>query len=201
MLQIRDLHCERGERLLFDQLNIECTPGDLVEIRGANGSGKSTLLRIIAGLAQNYEGSVSWLEQGEVVPDSEFRRISLYLGHSSAVKPSLTPLENLTWLSELSGPVDQTRAEAALQAMQLAECESVLCHHLSAGQQRRVALARLLTVDAKLWILDEPFTALDAQGVSMLQRLIQRQAEQGGLVLLTTHQPLTGVSGVKLVQL
>ncbi|MEM8500543.1 MAG: cytochrome c biogenesis heme-transporting ATPase CcmA [Pseudomonadota bacterium] len=201
MLQLRDLRCERGERLLFDQFNVNCAPGDLVEIRGANGCGKSTLLRIIAGLAQDYEGSVTWLEQGVAVPASEFRSRSLYLGHSSAVKASLTPLENLTWLSELSGPVDHARAEAALQTMQLAECDGVLCHHLSAGQQRRVALARLLTVDAQLWILDEPFTALDAAGVTLLQSLIQQQAEQGGLVILTTHQPLTGVSDVKLVQL
>ncbi|MFK7732644.1 MAG: cytochrome c biogenesis heme-transporting ATPase CcmA [Pseudomonadales bacterium] len=201
MLQIRNLYCERGERLLFDQFDIECVPGDLVEVRGANGSGKSTLLRIIAGLAQDYEGSVSWQERGVVVHASEFRRISLYLGHASAVKGSLTPLENLVWLSELNGPVEKERALDALQQMQLAECEGVLCHHLSAGQQRRVALARLLTVDARLWILDEPFTALDAAGIAFLHILIQKQVEQGGIVILTTHQALSGLSGVKVVQL
>ncbi len=205
MLEIRELCCERGERLLFDQFNLVCGPGDIIEIRGANGSGKSTLLRILAGLAQDYSGTVSWRESAkqassEVSP-IEFRRLSLYLGHASAVNASLTPLENLMWLTELTTPVDESRAIAALQQMQLGECEDVFCHHLSAGQQRRVALARLLTVDARLWILDEPFTALDSAGVDLLHQLIQHQVRDGGVVVLTTHLPLTGLAGVKVVQL
>lgn len=198
-LSLVNLSCERDERLLFAQLNGEFSAGDIIHIAGPNGVGKTTLMRIITGLSSNYEGEVRWC--GEPANSYAFRASLLYHGHSAGVNPSLTPLENLSWyfglngLKDLKGMKDGSEQQPsqadflnALAKVGLAGYGEIPCLHMSAGQQRRVALARLYISKAPLWVLDEPYTAIDKAGVAELEDCISAHAEQGGIVLITTHQ-------------
>lgn len=191
LLEVRQLRSERDDRVLFDALCFSITGGEIVQVEGENGSGKTTLLRILSGLSSQFEGEVFWRGQ----PLSQVRECyfaeRLFLGHLPAIKKSLTPLENLAWQMALVEPVSQDRLWEGLANIGLKGFEDVPCHSLSAGQQRRVALARLCLCSAPLWILDEPFTAIDKRGVALLESLIERHVSAGGAVILTTHQPLS----------
>jgi heme exporter protein A len=161
----------------------------LLQIGGPNGAGKTTLLRAIAGISQDYQGEIHYSGQALSSVRWEFARDSLYLGHLAGIKKALSPLENLSWyLAQAGGKADINQA---LAAVGLYGYEETPCYQLSAGQLRRVALARLYLSQARIWILDEPFTAIDKRGVSQLEALIARQVAQGGLVILTSHQDLT----------
>lgn len=189
LLELCDLGCERDERLLFSGLNLRLNAGDVVQIGGPNGAGKTTLLRAIAGISEDHMGRVVY--QGVPLPEAqwEFSRDRLYLGHLPGIKKSLTPSENLAWyLAQTSARIT---IDEALAAVGLYGYEDTPCHQLSAGQLRRVALARLHLSDARVWILDEPFTAIDKLGVSQLESLIAQQSRQGGVVILTSHQDLS----------
>ena len=201
MLELVDIRCERAERTLFSELNLGLRPGELLEVRGANGAGKSTLLRIVAGLAENYEGAIKW--NGTAIQDSrsEYAAENIYLGHLPAIKPSLSAPENLRWLTELKSPFDEGKARLALDRMAIGAFMDLPCYQLSAGQQRRVSLARLLTIKARLWVLDEPFTALDASGIELLEELLLEHLNDGGSVVLSTHQPLTRFADVRRLDL
>jgi len=190
LFELRDLACERDERLLFARLNARFYAGQAVQILGPNGSGKTTLLRILAGVNRDYQGDIYW--QGKPVTDLawEFANELLYLGHLPGVKKSLTPLENLRWYAALQGAVPDEQLLTALAQVNLAGYEDTLCYQLSAGQLRRVALARLVFSKAKIWILDEPFTALDKSGIAQLENRLIAHAEAGGLVLVTSHQDI-----------
>ncbi|MDR2213135.1 MAG: cytochrome c biogenesis heme-transporting ATPase CcmA [Pseudomonadales bacterium] len=190
MLSVNALHCERDERVLFSDLSFTIKLGEVWQLQGANGSGKTTLLRILCGLNHDYEGDILW--QGEPVRRQveEFRAGVFYLGHSPAINKTLTPLQNLRWFCAVSGFADDAAIMAALAEQGLRGYEEVPCRHLSAGQQRRVSLARLALSPASLWILDEPFTALDRFGVAALERQVAAKARAGGAVLLTTHHQL-----------
>lgn len=180
LLSARDLRLERGGRELFRDLSFSVSPGELWQIEGPNGAGKTSLLRVLGGLSRyGFEGDV--------------RRSAplLYLGHLSAVKALLTPRENLAWHPSGEGDHPGERIDAALGSLGLGGFEDVPSHTLSAGQQRRVNLARLYLSRAPLWLLDEPFTAIDRAGVAALETLILRHVESGGGVVLTSHQPLT----------
>lgn len=185
------LACERDWRLLFEQLELRLEKGQMLQISGPNGSGKTSLLRLLCGLMQPTAGQI--LLQGQPLESqrSELARNLLWIGHAAGIKGLLSPEENLAWLCALHQPADREAIWQALAQVGLRGFEDVPCHTLSAGQQRRVALARLYLAPPPLWILDEPFTALDKHGVAQLEAHLARHCEQGGLVVLTTHHTLT----------
>jgi len=190
LLELRNLTCERDERILFARLNARFYEGQAVQILGPNGSGKTTLLRILAGVSRDYNGEI-FLDGKSVIDQAwEFANDLLYLGHLPGVKKSLTPLENLRWYAALQGSVEDEQLLLALAEVNLAGYEDTPCYQLSAGQLRRVALARLVFSNAKIWILDEPFTALDKSGIAQLENRLIAHAEAGGLVLVTSHQDI-----------
>lgn len=190
MLEVQGLTCFRQDRCLFADLDFNLNAGDICQIEGPNGAGKSTLLRALLGLFRPDEGQILWQKQPVAKQQELFFQDVLYLGHKFAISADLTPLQNLESWSQLHSTKQQD-FEFALQQVGLAELQDIPCHSLSAGQHRRVALARLWLSAAKLWVLDEPFTAIDKAGVKMLQQKFQQHMEQGGIILITTHQDLS----------
>ncbi len=177
--------------MLFENLALRLDRGDMLQISGPNGSGKTSLLRLLAGLMQPTSGEVLLNGQPLNSQRPELAHNLLWIGHAAGIKDLLTPEENLSWLCALHQPASHEAIWAALAAVGLRGFEDVPCHTLSAGQQRRVALARLYLDSPALWILDEPFTALDKQGVAQLEEHLANHCEQGGMVVLTTHHSLT----------
>lgn len=200
LLSIDKLCCERDGRRLFEGLNATIVPGDIVQISGANGVGKTSLLRILTTLADHSAGQILW--QGRPIQHNRFAYLSsiLYLAHQAAIKLALTPCENIQFFLGLHGNPTGISVNEVLQQLGLTNYVHSPCQQLSAGQQRRVALAKLLLSQALLWILDEPFTAIDKQGAVDLENLIVKQAQRGGAVILTTHQALN-IDGVKHIDL
>ena len=201
MLTVANLSCVRGERRLFADLAFELAGGEWLHVRGENGAGKTTLLRALVGLSPPDCGEIRW--RGEPIKSlgEDYRREMLYLGHYGAVKEDLTPLENLKLSASLDGrQIDDGEALAALHRFGLRGREELPVRCLSAGQKRRVLLARLVTRKATLWVLDEPFTALDVRAVDMLSALIAEHVAAGGLAVLTSHQamPMAGGKAVTL---
>ncbi|MBV6816892.1 cytochrome c biogenesis heme-transporting ATPase CcmA [Rahnella sp. PD12R] len=199
MFEALNLSCVRDERTLFSGLSFTVLPGEMVQIEGRNGAGKTSLLRILAGLSSPDVGEVRWQGVSTRRQRDVFHQELLYLGHQPGIKSVLTAFENLAfYLSVSSASVrGDAAAEAIYQALEnvgLLGYEDVTVAQMSAGQQRRVALARLWLSKAPLWILDEPLTAIDKQGVATLIALFEQHAQQGGMVLLTTHQDLQGVN-------
>ena len=197
MLEAINLTCIRDDRTLFSELSFSVLPGEMVQIAGKNGAGKTSLLRILAGLAQAEEGEVKWQGEGLSRARYQYHQDLLWLGHQPGIKTVLTAFENLSFYHAQSA---ETLRWQALTEVGLLGFEDVPVGQLSAGQQRRVALARLWLSSQKLWILDEPFTAIDVTGVEKLTRQLQRHTEKGGMVILTTHQPLA-VENVRQVHL
>lgn len=185
------LVCERDERTLFEGLDVCVSSGEMLKVTGANGAGKTSLLRMLAGLMTPTAGQVRF--NGQPLPRAlpELAHHLLWLGHAPTLKLSLTPMENLSWLCALGAPANRMAIEAALASVGLAGYEDQPCQRLSAGQRRRVALARLYVAPAPLWLLDEPFTALDAASVAALEAHLQRHCEEGGTVVLTSHHQLS----------
>lgn len=190
MLATANLFCERDERVLFSNLGFSLEGAGVLQVQGANGSGKTTLLRVLAGLNADYSGEIRW--QGEPVAQVRelYHQALFYMGHSPAINKTLTPLQNLRWYCATQGYRDDAAIHSALASQGLQGYADIPCYQMSAGQQRRVSLARMQLSAARLWILDEPFTALDKQGVADLEQRIASFAEQGGAVILTTHHSL-----------
>ncbi|MBF7730844.1 cytochrome c biogenesis heme-transporting ATPase CcmA [Pseudomonas sp. N040] len=189
-LESMALACERDGRMLFEGLHFGVQAGDMLQVSGPNGSGKSSLLRLLAGLMQPAEGEVRLAGKALHDQRAELARSLLWLGHAAGIKGLLTAQENLAWLCALHRPATSAAIDAALRAVGLRGFEDVPCHTLSAGQQRRVALARLYLDAPPLWILDEPFTALDKQGVAQLEQHLEQHCQNRGMVILTTHHQL-----------
>lgn len=191
MLVLHNLSCIRDERVLFHNLSFTVQVGDMVQIEGANGAGKTSLLRLLAGLSRAEQGEVSWHAEPIRLQRERWHQNMLYLGHQPGVKAVLSPLENLRFFHTCC---DDEQIFAALDAVDLLGYEEVAVAQLSAGQQRRVALARLWLTTARVWILDEPLTAIDKAGVEKLMAQFVRHADNGGMVILTTHQDLPDVA-------
>lgn len=191
MLEVTNLTAIRDERVLFENLSFSLQSGDLVQIEGRNGTGKTTLMRIVAGLGDKEEGDIKW--NGESIQSNreDFHQSLLFLGHQTGVKRDLTAFENLRFYQSIHAPLtSDQQIFTALTQVGLAGREDVPVAQLSAGQQRRVALARLWLSEQMLWVLDEPLTAIDKQGVKVLENLFLEHANKGGIVLLTTHQDM-----------
>ncbi|WP_346795618.1 cytochrome c biogenesis heme-transporting ATPase CcmA [Halomonas sp. Bachu 37] len=201
-LQARQLACERDDRWLFQGLDLEINAGEIVRIEGPNGSGKTTLLKILSGQLSDYQGELFWNGTSMRQARSNFLANLLYLGHAPGVKAGLTPLENLYWYQALAGEKrSETACLGALENVELAGFEDVPAGQLSAGQQRRVALARLELIPRSLWVLDEPFTAIDRDGVAALEARLAAHARNGGCVLVTTHHELSSSPALRRIQL
>ncbi len=189
-LKAVDLACERDWRLLFEHLDVAVKPGDMLQVSGPNGSGKTSLLRLLAGLMRPTAGDVLIHGQSIHQRRSDLASNLLWLGHAAGIKGLLTAEENLNWLAALHQGASREQICQALADIGLQGFEDVPCHTLSAGQQRRVALARLYLETPALWILDEPFTALDKSAVTQLERHLAQHCERGGMVVFTTHHHL-----------
>lgn len=193
MLELRAVSCARGGRSLFSDLDLSLDAGRLLRVSGVNGAGKTSLLRMICGLLQPLAGKVLWQGQDIAGLRDEFNRQLVYLGHAAALKDELSTLENLQIALMLGGRrVKLPEAMLALAQAGLSGREHAPVRTLSQGQRRRAALARLeLCAQVPLWVLDEPFNALDAAATLWLLDLLERQLGAGGLVVLTSHQPLS----------
>ena len=194
-LEAIELECMRGDRVLFSGLNFRIDSGQLLQVAGANGSGKTSLLRILSGLRAPSMGQVLWCGRPTNEDRGQFWNQMVYLGHDDGVKMELTALENTRIARGLAATPADTSAEDALGKVGLQGYEDVLARVLSAGQRRRVALARLLVNDAKLWLLDEPLTALDESGQGLGLQLLLGHIQNGGMVVVASHHALPDFSG------
>jgi len=198
MLEVSNLACSRGDHRLFSGLNFNLHPGQIMQVQGANGSGKTSLLRTLCGFLMPDVGDIVWNGQKISELAEEYHDEVLYLGHLNAIKDELSGLENLCISAGIAGiELGEKEALTALRRMGLRGREMLPTKVLSQGQRRRVALARLLVSDAKLWILDEPLTALDVAAVALIQELIVAHLARQGMVVFTTHQPLH-VAGMEM---
>ncbi|WP_208733637.1 cytochrome c biogenesis heme-transporting ATPase CcmA [Pseudomonas duriflava] len=190
LLEARALTCERDQRVLFEHLDLRVEAGEMVQVAGPNGSGKTSLLRLLAGLMSPTAGEVQWRGRAVTAQRHSMARELVWIGHRAGLKELLSPEENLAWWSALHHPAARRSIGEALDAVGLRGFEDVPCYMLSAGQQRRVALARLYLAPSSLWLLDEPFTALDRDAVEQLEAHLAIHCERGGLVVFTTHHRL-----------
>jgi heme exporter protein A len=189
-LEVSGLECIRQDIILFQDVNFKLHSGDLLQIDGLNGSGKSSLLRILAGLMQQNIGEIIW--QGKEISSCryDYQQEICYIGHLNGVKDALTALENLKVMVSLAGSKSELPLSNAMDQVELAGMESIPLSRMSAGQKRRVALARLLVTKAAIWLLDEPFTSLDASGKLVIERVIVEHCARGGIIIFSTHQPM-----------
>lgn len=203
VLRADRLECVRGERCLFQELSFELGPGECLHVAGPNGAGKTSLLRILAGLLAPAHGSVRWRGREIVRAREEFGSELAFVGHLNGIKDDLTVTENLRLDAALRGAdAGAPAALDALRQLRLEEYAEVYVRHLSQGQKRRAALARLCSATpACLWILDEPFNALDADSATVLRALLEARLAAGGIVVLTAHQPVELPAGSRRLQL
>ncbi len=196
MLQTVDLGCERGDRILFSGLNLHLDAGEVLQIHGANGCGKTTLLRAVCGLTHPATGKILW--QGQDIRDDEstFSEDVIHIGHHDGIKHELSATENLRFSLALSPRTPEFGVEQALAHFGLTAQAHLPAYVLSAGQRRRVALARLLLNDALLWVLDEPFTALDQTSIATMEKMLHQHANKGGCVVITSHHSIPLDSGI-----
>lgn len=189
-LEADRLECQRGERVLFSDLSFSLRAGQALLVEGENGAGKTSLLRLLCGLSRPSAGEVRWRARPIETQREAYSREMAWLGHQHGVKAELKAREDLAFAAALRGEAPPKTIERALERVGLGDCAEVAGRALSAGQKQRLALARLLLSQARLWILDEPFTALDASGRELARSLIGQHLGAGGLAVLTSHQPV-----------
>ena len=182
-----DLSCIRDDRVLFEELVFELIPGQVLLLEGKNGSGKTSLLRILCGFREPDTGQLTWC--GDAINDGQYYADMAYVGHLDGVKKELTVLENLKVSLALGRP-GQYSIQQALKKVHLLNYDDVLVQALSAGQKRRLSLARLLITQNIVWILDEPFTSLDKQGIILIESLMSEHCAKGGMIVLTSHHDI-----------
>ena len=187
LLKGTGLSCVRDDRVLFDGLGFELVSGQVLLLEGKNGSGKTSLLRILCGFREPDAGQVFWC--GDAINDSKYYADMAYVGHLDGVKKELTVLENLK-VSLALGQSGQYSIQQALAKVHLMDYDDVLVQALSAGQKRRLSLARLLITQNIVWILDEPFTSLDKQGIALIETLMSEHCAHGGMIVLTSHHDI-----------
>jgi heme exporter protein A len=183
-----NLECIRRDNILFQGLNFSLEEGGLLQIDGVNGSGKSSLLQMCVGLIQATEGEITW--NGENINDCryQYQNDISYFGHTNGVKAGLTASENMAVMHALSGTKSNIDYSLILERIGMADMEDVLLSRMSAGQKRRIGLTRIFMAKAKLWLLDEPFNALDVKGKAIIEQLIVKHCAEGGMVIFATHQ-------------
>lgn len=194
-LQGQELSCIRDDRVLFSNLSFLLEPGRVLLLEGSNGSGKTSLLRIICGFREPDSGAVLW--RGEPIPHSQYFSEMAYVGHLDGIKKELTVSENLRLALALGQPGRLT-AQEALDKVKLTGYDDTLIQALSAGQKRRLSLARLLITKNILWILDEPFTSLDKQGIALIESLMSEHCATGGMMVMTSHHDINLQGGVDM---
>lgn len=190
-LEVVGLECIRDERALFNGLNFQLEAGQALMVEGANGSGKTTLLRAVCGLVRPENGAIRWCGTDIAEIRLEYQADLAYLAHTHGVKEELTPLENLHISHALAGRPDVREPMDALRRVGMERLADLPVRVLSAGERRRVALARLLLSRARLWVLDEPFTALDKAGIRAVEALLADHCAGGGIALVSSHHPLS----------
>ncbi|MFP6710251.1 MAG: heme ABC exporter ATP-binding protein CcmA [Rhodospirillales bacterium] len=187
----QELTCIRGERVVFSDLSFAIGEGEVLYLRGPNGSGKSTLLRLMAGLLRPTNGTILWNGENARDDAETFRGLLHYVGHQDAIKTALTVEENLTFWAEMSGVDPEKRAVGeALEEFSLGHLSTLPARFLSAGQRKRLNLARICASPAPLWLLDEPSNSLDTESLGALRSAISAHQEKGGLVAVATHEEL-----------
>lgn len=193
-LEVKNLTCLRNQQILFSELNLSLSPQNILFLQGENGSGKTSFLRILCGFRLPDEGEISW--GGEAISSlpEYFQNIS-YVGHKNGLKDELTVEENLNLMRSIA-TASNIRTEDVLKKIGLFKRADVLARQLSAGQKRKLALARLMMTNNSFWVLDEPFTSLDTDTVKFFERLIKQHIERGGMLILTSHHEidLSGLS-------
>ena len=201
MLDIIKLTCVRGDKQLFSELSFSVAPGTLLFVHGPNGSGKTTLLRTLCGLTMEEEGEIHWNKESVKSLREDYLRNVSYFGHLNGLKDELTGLENMRISTQLAGvEVSDDEISDVFARLGVEVCQDLPTKVLSQGQKKRTALARFLLLKTKLWILDEPFTALDVKAVDLLQTVIGDHVRNDGMVILTTHQEVN-LEGVKVEHL
>ncbi|MEN8168452.1 MAG: cytochrome c biogenesis heme-transporting ATPase CcmA [Pseudomonadota bacterium] len=199
--EAKGLACIRDDRVLFDDLSFSVNPGEALVLEGRNGSGKTSLLRILCGIRLPESGDLLWNGEDIFRLGPEFHEHIAYLGHKDGHKPDLTPTENLRIAQGLGKAKEGITLEEALDQVGLYGFEDVPTRNMSAGQQRRLAIARLLVTDARLWILDEPFTSLDRTGIEHMERLFEAHLERGGMAAMTTHHRVGFKEDIQLIRI
>lgn len=189
-LRTERLECIRNDMQLFSGLDFQLAVGQLLQVVGPNGSGKTSLLRIICGLALPHDGTVYWNDKDIQQFNGEFLREISYVGYQNGIKVELSPLENLNIAQVLKVARDEISPTQVLKQFGLQGYEDIPVRKLSSGQRRRVALSRLLLIKARLWVLDEPFTALDDDGKQIIKNMIETHVNKGGMLILASHEPI-----------
>ena len=185
-LKISNLSCQRGYNLLFENLSFELNSGEVLTISGPNGSGKTSLIKILAGLNSFETGSIKY--DDTKINSEKYNLDFLYLGHLAALSPELSCLENLKYTAHLGNNNINIDVSGALTEVGLEKFENELVGKLSAGQRKRIALSLLFITQSKVWLLDEPFSALDSKAIKIIETRIEDHCSTGGLCILTTHQ-------------
>jgi heme exporter protein A len=187
---VTNLECIRRDNILFRELNFSLEDGGLLQVDGVNGSGKSSLLQMCIGLIQATEGNISWNGEDIIASRYQFQSDMTYFGHTNGVKAGLTALENMKVMHALSGSKAKIDYSLILKQIGLSGMDDVLLSRMSAGQKRRVGLTRIFMATSKLWLLDEPFNALDKNGKKIIEQLIVKHCTAGGMVIFATHQTM-----------
>jgi heme exporter protein A len=200
-LGVEGVHVWRGERHVLQGVSLTLRPRELLHVSGPNGTGKTTLLRVVSGLLRPEQGSVSWLGRSITTFRTEYQADLAYASHEPALKSDLTAIENLRFAVGLKRRVAAAELRAALNRTGVGACADLPARVLSAGQRRRVAMARVLAMNASVWLLDEPYTNLDASGAELLSGLLHAHVEGGGLALVVAHHDLAIPCGIRRLEL